>query len=108
MAGLTAVIKNCPQLNEVWIPNTITAAIPASAIQDCPLLNKITLQSNFNASANFSNVPNLTRESIVLMFNALKDLSGAGAKVLTLGAGNLAKCTHEELDIALNKNWSLA
>jgi hypothetical protein len=42
------------------------------------------------------------------MFNALKDLSGAGAKVLTLGAGNLAKCTQEELDIALNKNWSLA
>jgi hypothetical protein len=108
LAGLTAVIKNCPQLNEVWIPNTITAAIPASAIQDCPLLNKITLQSNFNASANFSNVPNLTRESIVLMFNALKDLSGAGAKVLTVGAGNLAKCTQEELDIALNKNWSLA
>ena len=42
------------------------------------------------------------------MFQALKDLSGAGAKVLTLGAANLAKCTQEELNIALNKNWSLA
>ena len=32
----TAVIKSCPQLNEVWIPNTVTSAIPATAIQDCP------------------------------------------------------------------------
>jgi hypothetical protein len=108
LSGGTAVIKNCPILNEVWIPNTIISAIPATAIQDCIVLNKITLQGNFNASANFSNVINLTKESIVLMFQALKDLSGGGAKVLTLGAANLAKCTQEELDIALNKNWSLA
>jgi len=108
LAGGTAVIKSCPQLNEVWIPNTVTSAIPATAIQDCPLLNKITLQSSFNVSANFSNVVNLTKETIVLMFQALKDLSGAGAKVLILGAANLAKCTQAELDIALNKNWSLA
>lgn len=108
LSGGTAVIKSCPQLNEVWIPNTVTSAIPATAIQDCPLLNKITLQSNFNVSANFSNVVNLTKESIVLMFQSLKDLSGAGAKVLTLGVDNLAKCTQAELDIALNKNWSLA
>jgi|LSQX01.3.fsa_nt_gb hypothetical protein len=107
-SGLTAVIKSCPLLNEIWFPNTITAAIPAIAIQDCLVLNKITLQSNFNASANFSNVPNLTKESMVLMFKALKDLSSGGAKVLTLGPGNLAKCSQADLDIALNKNWSLA
>lgn len=108
LSGGTSVIKSCPVLNEVWIPNTVTSAIPANAIQDCPLLNKITLQTSFNVSSNFSNVTNLTKESIVLMFLALKDLSGAGAKVLTLGAANLAKCTQEELNIALNKNWSLA
>ena len=108
LSGRTAVIKDCPLLNEIWIPNTITTAIPAIAIQDCPVLNKITLQSSFNASANFSNVPNLTKESMVLMFKALKDLSNGGAKVLTLGPGNLAKCSQADLDIALNKNWSLA
>ena len=108
LSGGTSVIKSCPVLNEVWIPNTVTSAIPANAIQDCSLLNKITLQTSFNVSSNFSNVTNLTKESIVLMFQALKDLSGAGAKVLTLGAANLAKCTQEELNIALNKNWSLA
>ncbi len=108
LSGGTSVIKSCPVLNEVWIPNTVTSAIPANAIQDCPLLNKITLQTSFNVSSNFSNVTNLTKESIVLMFQSLKDLGGAGAKVLTLGAANLAKCTQEELNIALNKNWSLA
>lgn len=108
LSGGTSVIKSCPVLNEVWIPNTVSSAIPANAIQDCSLLNKITLQTSFNVSSNFSNVTNLTKESIVLMFQALKDLSGAGAKVLTLGAANLAKCTQEELNIALNKNWSLA
>ncbi len=107
-SGQTAVVKNCILLNEIWIPNTLTSVIPASAIQDCPALNKITLQSNFNVSANFSNVTNLTKESIVLMFKALKDLSTGGSKVLTLGADNLAKCTEEDLAIALNKNWSLA
>lgn len=107
-SGATAVIKACPLLNEVWFPNTITAAIPQIAIQECPVLNKITLQSNFNASANFSYVTNLTKESLVLMFKALKDLSGGGSKVLTVGAANLAKCTQEDLDIALDKNWSLA
>jgi hypothetical protein len=108
LSGGTSVIKNCPVLNEVWIPNTVTSATPANAIQDCSLLNKITLQTSFNVSSNFSNVTNITKESIVLMFQALKDLSGAGAKVLTLGAADLAKCTQEELNIALNKNWSLA
>ena len=108
LSGGTSVIKSCPVLNEVWIPNTVTSAIPANAIQDCPLLNKITLQTSFNVSSNFSNVTNLTKESIVLMFQALKDLSSGGSKVLTLGAANLAKCTQEELNIALNKNWSLA
>lgn len=108
LSGNTTVIKGCPQLNEVWIPNTVTSAVPANAITECPLLNKITLQSNFNVSANFSNVPNLTKETLVAMFQSLRNLTGSGSKVLTVGADNLAKCTPAELDIALNKNWSLA
>ena len=107
--GGTNVIKGCTQLNEVWFPNTITTAIPQNAIHsDCTSLTKITLQSNFNASANFSNVTNLTKESMVAMFRALKDLTGSGSKALVVGADNLAKLTTEDKDIALNKNWSLA
>ena len=72
------------------------------------MLSKITLQSNFNVSANFANVTTLTRESIIAMFNALKDLTGEGTKTLTLGSENLARLEDADLDIALNKNWSVA
>lgn len=106
--GGTAVIKNCPLLNELWIPNTVNVAIPQNSINECPVLSKITLQSNFNVSANFSNVTALTRETMIAMFRALKDLTGAGAKVLTLGSTNLARLESGDIDIALNKNWSIA
>ena len=108
-SGGTNVIKNCPLLNEVWIPNTLTTAIPQNAFgTDLPVLSKITLQSNFNINANFSNVSTLTRETMIAMFRALKDLTGQGAKVLTLGSTNLARLQSGDIDIALNKNWSIA
>ena len=72
------------------------------------MLSKITLQSNFNINANFSNVSTLTRETMIAMFRALKDLTGQGAKVLTLGSTNLARLQSGDIDIALNKNWSIA
>lgn len=105
--GGTAVIKSCPLLNEVWFPNTINVAIPQSSIQDCPLLTKISLQSNFNVSCNFGNCTSLTRESVVQMFRNLKDLSGGATKVITLHQTVLDLLTSEEMDIALNKNWSI-
>ena len=42
------------------------------------------------------------------MFHSLKDLSGTTAKTLTLGATNLAKVTDQDLDIALDKNWTIS
>lgn len=107
-AGGTNVIKNCPLLNEVWFPNSLTTAIPQNAFAtDLVSLSKITLQSNFNINANFSNVSTLTRETMIAMFRALKDLTGAGAKVLILGSANLARLESGDIDIALNKNWSI-
>ena len=45
---------------------------------------------------------------MIAMFRALKDLTGQGAKVLTLGSTNLARLQSGDIDIALNKNWSIA
>lgn len=105
--GGTAVVKGCPVLNEIWFPNTINVAIPQASIQECPLLSKITLQSNFNVSCNFGNCTSLTRESVVQMFRNLKDLSGQATKVITLHQTVLDLLTDEEMDIALDKNWSI-
>ncbi|MCI1244845.1 MAG: leucine-rich repeat domain-containing protein [Bacilli bacterium] len=108
--GNTNVIKDCSALEEIWFPNTITTAIPQNAIAGCDSLTNIHLQTSFNISANFSNCTNLSRESIVNIFNSLKDLTAAGlaSKALVLGSTNLAKVTEEEQNIALNKGWSLA
>jgi len=51
---------------------------------------------------------NLTVESMVAMFNNLKNLTDETAKTLTLGSTNLAKLTDEQKAIATNKNWTLA
>lgn len=103
--GGTAVIKSCPSLEEIRFPNTITTTIPKNSIQDCPSVKRIWLQSNFNTTADFSNCTNLTEESMVAMFNALKDLRGQTQKTLTLGSANLSKLSEEEIAIATNKNW---
>lgn len=105
--GGTAVVKSCPVLNEIWFPNTINVAIPQTAIQDCPLLTKISLQSNFNVSCNFGNCTALTKESVIQMFRNLKDLTGSATKVITLHQTVIDLLDDEDIDIALDKNWSL-
>ena len=105
--GGTAVIKGCPLLNEVWFPNTINVAIPLEAIQECPLLSKITLQSNFNVNANFGNCTSLTRESVIAMFRALKDLSGSASKVISIHQVVYDRLEEEDIDIATDKNWTI-
>lgn len=108
LSGNTYVIKNCESLYYLWIPNSITTPIPASAIYGCDNLESIELEEEFNVSANFSNCTALSSVSIVSMFHALKDLTGTTPKTLTLGADNLAKVTDDEKAIALNKNWTLS
>lgn len=105
--GGTAVIKSCPKLNEIWFPNTINVPIPLEAIQDCPLLTKITLQSNFNVNANFGNCTALTKESVVAMFRALKDLTGSASKVISIHQVVYDRLAEEDIDIATNKNWTI-
>lgn len=106
--GNTFVIKNCGGLNKLWIPNTITSNIPSNAIFGCSQLTEIVLESEFNVSANFSDCTNLTRESIVNMLYALKNLNGENAKSLTLGLTNINKLADSEVAIATNKNWTLS
>ena len=105
--GGTAVVKNCPLLNEIWFPNTINVPIPLESIQECPALSKITLQSNFNVNANFGNCTSLTRESVIQMFRNLKDLTGAASKVISIHQTVYNRLEAEDIAIATNKNWSV-
>lgn len=102
------VIRKCTDLKKVWIPNTLTQVIPATAIYETPSIEEIVLQDGFNVSANFSNCPNLTLDSLVAMLYALKNRSNTTPNTLTLGSENLAKLNSTHKAIATNKNWTLS
>lgn len=108
LSGNTYVFSHVDSLEYVWIPNTITTTIPANAFSTAPSLTVIELQEGFNISANFSNCTNLSKEAIVNMLYALKNLKGTSAKSLTLGETNLAKLSANDIAIATNKNWTLS
>ena len=86
----------------------MNTVIPQSAFYKGTDIKNIELQEDFNVSANFSNVSSLTRESILLMFERLKDRNGMDTYSITLGSDNLAKVTDEEINVARLKNWAVS
>ncbi|MGN1133723.1 MAG: leucine-rich repeat domain-containing protein [Oscillospiraceae bacterium] len=122
--------QNCTALTNITIPDTVTslavdvfrgcnglqsASVLCSGITSkidifkyCTALTDIALCEDFNASFVCDTCKNLKADSMVSMFENLKDLSGQTAKTLTLGSTNLAKLNDEQKQIATNKNWNLA
>lgn len=101
------VFRECTSLTSVTIPNSVTS-IGQNAFQNCTSLGNVTLGQDFNCSLNLSYSTKYSADTMVAMFEALKDLTGQTAKTLTLGATNLAKLTAEQKQIATSKNWNLA
>ena len=114
-AGL---FENCKNLTSVEIPATITKdtdnALTTSITSNnyflygCNNLESITVGEGWNMSMRLDVTANLTVDSMVGIFNNIKDLTGETAKVLTLGSANILKLTDEQRAIAINKNWTLA
>lgn len=113
----TNVFYGCTSLKTVYLPSSITTATDNSltstssyyyAFYNCTALEDVQLGQDWNMSLRLDVSNNITVDSMVIMFNSLKDLTGETAKTLTLGATNLAKLTDEQKLIATNKNWTLA
>lgn len=111
------VFYNCTALKTVYLSSSITTATNSSLtstsssyyiFQGCTNLEDVQLGQDWNMSLRLNVSNKITVESMVAMFNSLKDLTGETAKTLTLGATNLAKLTDEQKQIATNKNWTLA
>ena len=112
-----SVFYNCSALKTVSLPSTITEDTNSCltstsssyyAFYGCTALEDVQLGQDWNMSLRLNVSNNLTVDSMVAMFNSLKDLTGDTAKTLTLGSTNLAKLTDEQKAIATNKNWTLA
>ena len=114
-AGL---FSNCKNLTSIELPATITKytnnALTTSITSNnyflygCNNLESIIVGDGWNMSMRLDVTTNLTVDSMVGIFNNLKDLTGETAKTLTLGSTNLAKLTDEQKAIATNKNCTLA
>ena len=112
-----SIFYNCFALKTVSLPSTITedtyncltsTSSSYYAFDGCTALEDVQLGQDWNMSLRLNVSNNLTVDSMVAMFNSLKDLTGTTAKTLTLGSTNLAKLTDEQKAIATNKNWTLA
>jgi len=113
----TCVFNGCTSLKTVYLPSSVTTATSGSltttsssyyVFNGCTALEDVQLGQDWNMSLRLNISNNITVDSMVAMFNSLKDLTGTTAKTLTLGSANLAKLTDEQKAIAINKNWTLA
>lgn len=109
------VFSGCSSLKTVYLPSSINRTTNNSLsvtgyyiFNGCSALEDVQLGQNWNMSLDLSVSNNLTVESMIAMFNNLKDLTDETAKTLTLGETNLTKLTDEQKAIATNKNWTLA
>ena len=111
------IFDGCKALKYAYLPSSITTATNNSltdtsnshyTFYNCTALEDVQLGQDWNMSLRLNVSNNLTVDSMVAMFNSLKDLTGDTAKTLTLGSTNLAKLTDEQKAIATNKNWTLA
>ncbi len=111
-----AVCGNCTSLKTVYLPSSLTSDKNnylktyngAHVLYNCTALEDVQVGKDWNMSLYLAMSNNLTIDSMVAMFNNLKDLTGETAKTLTLGTTNLAKLSDEQKAIATNKNWTLA
>ena len=113
----TNVFYGCTSLKTVYLPSSITTATNNSltstsssyyVFYNCTALEDVQLGQDWNVSLRLNVSNNLTVDSMVAMFNSLKDLTGKTTKTLTLGSTNLAKLSDEQKEIATSKNWTLA
>lgn len=112
----TQLFYGCKSLKTVYLPSSITSASENSltvtsslyVFYNCTALEDVQLGTDWNMSLRLNVSDNITADSMIAMFNSLKDLTGDTAKTLTLGSTNLAKLTDEQKAIATNKNWTLA
>lgn len=105
------LVGGCVALQSIFNLNLgETSSAQYSPFGSCNNLTNITFAegSVINNSISFQYSTKLTVDSILNIFNILKDLTGSTSATLTLGAGNLAKLTDEQKAIATNKNWVLA
>ena len=86
--------------------NPFVSTIAAEMDRTLPALTYIGALDGLSDNLDLSMVPNLTRESLVAIFNSIANVS-SDPKTLTLGASNLGRLSASDQAIASAKGWTL-
>lgn len=97
----------CSALTSIALPASLKT-ISDNAFSACYNIADVQLGQGFCASLNLSASKLLTPEVMVPMLTALCDRTGDTTLTLALGKTNLDKLNTAEIQIATDKNWTLA
>ena len=101
------MFKGCMNLEIIEELDISSVVDTANMFSSCSSLIYVRFTGLIPVSLSLSNAPRLDLDSIMSVFNALKDLTGEPAQTLTLGVSNMQKLTDEQKAIATAKNWVL-
>lgn len=117
----TSWLYNCTSLTKIGVIDCdsvtnmqyIIGNVQNNSLTDIGGFRNLGMKSSVsNTSGNYAlyYAPNLTRQSLLNVFNLLYDRASAGYSVLTLKLhpNHLAKLTADDIAIATNKGWAIA
>ena len=109
-ANGTYMFRNCSNLVTILSLDISNVTNTSNAFVQCRNLVDINFVGTINADISFQWSTNLSHDSLMSIINALGDFSGdtsGTTHTLTIGSGNVAKLTADELLIAENKGWDV-
>lgn len=102
------VISYCGMLETLTLPNSFTKAVQSYHLKSNDNLTNIVLKAPWDCDINVSSC-DLTKESLVNMINALKDVSSyTNSKVLAIGEINIEKLESASISFANSKGWTIS
>lgn len=105
--SLEYLFGECESLTTIEELNMSSATNVNQMFLGCSRLKHIRFAGTVSIAPPISTLQNITRDSIISLFNALVDLTGETAKTISLYINVLRNLPEEVKAIATNKNWIL-
>ncbi|MDL2243909.1 DUF285 domain-containing protein [Parabacteroides sp. OttesenSCG-928-J18] len=104
VTNMSSVFYYCSSLMAILELNLTSCTATTSMFSFCTSLQTCNLK-NVGVDISFAQSPNLSRESILYLFNNAKTVTG---KTITLHQTAADRCTYNDYLIALNKGWTIS
>lgn len=102
------MFAHCSKLTKISILDVSNITSGVNMLINCLALEQIDIVGELKVGIDISGAQKLNVATLMAFINALQDRNGLNSMTLTIGATNLAKLSTEQMQIAINKNWTLA